>query len=110
MDIRKILKENAFGGAAAYTHLSALQIGILKKIASDSFTPDPSSVSPKVQDALDELIGFGLLNVDFSITQAGLTALKYADRMGGSVERRHALANKEKAFNTNSNDNFNDID
>jgi hypothetical protein len=114
MDIRKILKENAFGAATAYSHLSPLQVGILKKIASGNFDVDPANVSSKVHDAIEELVGFGMINdIDFSITEEGLKALNYAQKLGGSVARRQAMANKEKAFNADigSNDNeFSDLD
>lgn len=113
MDIRKILKENAFGPAAAYSHLSPLQIGVLKKLATNNGTIDPETLSPQVQDACDELISFGLINVDYSITEDGLVALKYAQRLGGSSERRQAMANKEKNLNTSidgGNDDFNDFE
>jgi hypothetical protein len=112
MDIRKILKENAFGTPMAYSHLGPLHVGILKKIAKNDF--DPETASPQAQAVLDELVGFGLVNdIDYSITEDGMKALSYADKLGGSVARRQALANKEKAFNADlggDDNSFNDLD
>lgn len=95
MDIRKILKESVFGAPAAYQHLDSLQVGILKKIASGNF--DPDAVSQKVQVALDDLVAFGLVSdYDYSLTPEGQKALGYANKLGGSVDRRNAVAAKER--------------
>lgn len=95
MDIRNILKENAFGAPIAYRHMDALHVGVLRKIAKGQF--DPSIASEKVQDIVNELISFGLVSdMDYTITPEGEKALQYVDKLGGSVDRRQALAAKDK--------------
>lgn len=95
MDIRKILKESAFGPALAYRHLDPLHVGMLRKIADGRFDPH-SQLSGKVEAVLDDLVQFGLLtDFDYTITPEGQKALQYADKLGGSVDRRVAQQRSE---------------
>lgn len=109
MDIRNILKETAFGPAIAYRNLDAMHVGVLRKVASGRF--DPEQVSEKVEQSLNDLIGFGLVSdLDYSITPDGIKALDYVDKLGGTVDRRAAIASKNRQPNQHEPDDASDFE
>jgi len=93
MKIQDILCEDV-GLALAYRQLSPLQIGLLRKIAAGKF--DLESASPQAHDAVEGLIGLGMVDdLATDATEKGLAALQLADKYG-STDRRNLLHAKEQ--------------
>jgi hypothetical protein len=88
MKIQNVLTEDGGGAVLAYKQLSPLQVGILRKIASNKFNFDDAS--PQAHDAVEGLAALGLVDdIALDITERGTMALNYANKLGGSVDRRN---------------------
>jgi hypothetical protein len=86
MKIQNIINED-IGADLAFKQLSALQIGLLRKVSEGRF--DYESASTAAQDAIESLIGLGLVDeLSMDITDKGSQALSMAAN-GGSEERRN---------------------
>jgi len=97
MKILNVLTEDAGGAVLAYKQLSPLQVGLLRKISAGNFNID--AASPQAHDAIEGLSALGLVDdISLDITERGQIALNYANKLGGSVDRRN-LGQAKSNFN-----------
>jgi hypothetical protein len=94
MKIQHILNEDG-GAMLAFRQLSPLQVGILRKIVKNSFNYEDAS--PQAKDAVETLIGFGLVDeLTMEANDRGYAALSMADKYGTTDRNNRAVASSRK--------------
>ena len=89
MKIQDILNES-FGQNVAFNDLEPLHIFVLKKMYKNQL--NLNKVSDKTLTAVDDLMTFGLVDDNETVTKRGAQFVKYAIEHGGSLQQRTAAS------------------
>lgn len=87
-----------------FNDLSSLHIAALKAIKNEKM--DFENASERMMDIVYELEDYNLINSMYELTQTGEKALRLAQKLGGSKERRRASAKKDVNVNSVYDDDY----